>query len=296
MKTIQNFLFFGLLLGILSSCEDVINVDVAPAASQLVIDAFISNRDTTQIIRLTETVPYFQAGNAPTISGAEIVLKNQTTNREFVFEDTGNNGVYAWQHATNDSIGKVGDTFQLTVRYQNDVYEASSQLNRTTKVDSITTELEEVGPGDSKEGYYAKFYGTDLIGKKDFYWIKSYKNGRYQTKLLSYATNGISGRDNDNGSDGFPFIPPVQQSITTGSDPFKVGDAVKVEIWSVTEATIEFFIQAESQINNGGLFARPPENLQTNFVNTANASKKPVGWFCTSAVSGMQITVYEDPK
>ena len=292
MKSIQQLLLFVLLIGTLSSCEDVIQVDVAPSATQLVIDAFINNRDTTQTIRLTQTVPYFQTGNAPTVSGATIVLKNQSTNREFVFEDTGSNGMYAWTHADSDSIGKVSDTFLLTVRYQNDVYEATSKLNWTTKVDSITTEEKEAGPGDdAKAGYYAEFYGKDSTGQKDFYWIKSYKNGKYQTKQLTYATNGISGHDAQNGSDGFPFIPPVRESITSSSDPFKVGDVVRVEIWSVTEETIEFFIQAESQINNGGLFARPPENLQTNFVNTVYASKKPVGWFCTSVVNGLQIVV-----
>jgi hypothetical protein len=291
MKLIPKFLILGLSVAVLSSCEDVINVDVAPSAPQLVIDAFISNQDTVQTIRLTQTVPYFQTGNAPTVSGAEIVLKNQTTNRSFVFEDTQNDGIYAWKHAAPDSIGKVGDTFLLTVRHQNDTYEATSRINRTTKVDSITTEEREAGPGDAKEGYYAEFYGRDLIGQKDFYWIKSYKNGKYQTRRLSYATNGISGRDNDNGSDGFPFIPPVRESITLSSDPFKVNDVVRVEVWSITEETLDFFIQAEGQINNGGLFARPPENLKTNFVNKTDVSKKAVGWFCTSAVSGREVVV-----
>jgi len=293
MKFIRLFIFSGLLIAALSSCTDVIDVNVAPGETQLVIDAFINNRDTIQTIRLTRTVPYFQAGNAPVVSGAEIVLTNQTTGREFVFTDTRQNGIYAWVPAEKDNIGKVGDSFRLSVRYQSDVYEATSRLNRTTRVDSIVTEEREATPGTdgNKEGYYAEFYGTDSSGRKDFYWFRSFKNGVYQTRLLSFGTNGIGGRDNENGADGFRFIPPIRESITDGQAPFQVGDIVRVEIWSITEETLDFFIQAQSQINNGGLFARPPENVRSNFVNKNTSGPKATGWFNTSAVSGLQIRV-----
>ncbi|MDJ1504175.1 DUF4249 domain-containing protein [Xanthocytophaga agilis] len=283
MKHISLFIIGILTICLLSSCEDVIQLDVAAAESQLVIDAFISNTPSAQTIRLTKTVPYFETGDAPTVSGAEIILQNTTTGREFIFTDMQTDGQYIWKPAGKDSIGKVGDKFLLTVRYDNNEYQASSNLNRTTKVDSITVDYKEES-GDDKAGYYAEFYGRDSLGKQDYYWIKSFKNGKYQTKLLTYATNGIGGTDNENGSDGFLFIPPIREAITDGDDPFALGDKIRVEIWSITKETLEFFTQAEAQINNGGLFARPPENLRTNFTNNTNSSKQPVGWFSTSAV------------
>ncbi|MDJ1480476.1 DUF4249 domain-containing protein [Cytophagaceae bacterium YF14B1] len=287
MKHISLFIIVPLLLCLLSSCEDVVQLDVAAAEPQLVIDAFISNTSKVQTIRLTKTVPYFEEGNAPTVSGAEIVLQNETTGREFIFTDTQSNGQYTWKPTGRDSIGKVGDTFLLTVRYDKNEYQAFSQLNRTTKIDSITAKYEKES-GDDKAGYYAQFYGSDLKKQKDYYWIKSFKNGIYQTKLLTYATNAVRGTDNENKSDGFKFIAPIRESITDGDDPFQLGDKVRVEIWSITGETLEFFSQAEAQINNGGLFARPPENLRTNFANKTDASKKPVGWFSTSAVSELE--------
>ncbi|MDJ1468404.1 DUF4249 domain-containing protein [Cytophagaceae bacterium DM2B3-1] len=288
MKYISLFIIGLLTTCLLSSCEDVIQIDVAPAESQLVIDAFISNTSKAQTIRLTKTVPYFEEGDAPTISGAEIVLKNETTGREFIFTDTQTNGQYTWTPARNDSIGKVGDVFLLTVRYDNNEYQASSHLNRTTKIDSITVKYEKES-GDDKAGYYARFYGYDLAGQKDYYWIKSFKNNQYQTKLLTYATNAIGGTDDIEGTtDSLAFIEPISKAITDGDDPFQLGDKVRVEIWSITQETIEFFSQAEAQINNGGLFARPPENLRTNFTNKTDASKKPVGWFSTSVVSELE--------
>lgn len=293
MKTIRNLLYLC-LLPVLAACEDVVNIDVTPAPAQLVIDAFINNRDTVQTIRLTQTVPYFELGNAPAVAGAEVLLTNRTTGRTFAFADADNDGTYAWTPAGPDSIGAVGHEFSLSVRHQTDTYQAQSRLERTTRVDSITYEKREAGPGDAKEGYYAQFYGTDLLGKRDFYWIRSFRNGRNQVRLFSYATNGIGGTDNVNGADGFPFIPPIRESITDETAPFAIGDMIRVEIWSVTEETLDFFIQAEGQINNSGLFARPPENVRTNFANTTNPRRRAVGWFNTSAVSGLSVKVVEN--
>ncbi len=280
---------------LISACEDVIQVNVTPATEQLAVDAFINNNSTRQTIRLNQTVPYFFEGDAPTVGGAKVTLKNRTTGREFVFEDTKAGGIYAWQPVGKESIGTTGNAFLLTVQYQNVTFTAESSLNRTTKVDSITYGFREKGFGEAKEGYYAEFYGRDLPGQKDFYWIRSYRNSRYQSRILTYATNGIGGTDNNNGSDGFPFIPPIRGGINFDRDPYQLGDTIRVEIWSINQETLDFFIQAESQINNGGLFARPPENVRSNLKNTNPTSKiKATGWFNTSVVLGLGVLVTEE--
>ncbi len=276
---------------LLSSCEDVIEVAVTPSDPQLVIDGFITNRAQEQTIRLTQTVPYFYQGDVPTITGAQIILKNQTTNKEYLFNDTKKDGIYSWTPIGKDSIGKVGDIFLLQVTYKNETFVATSSLNLTVKVDSITYDEREEGPGDAKAGYYAKFFGKDSVGQKDFYWIKAYRNDKIQPQLLNYSTNGI-GIDQLNISDGFRFIPPIQERITDPLDPYKIGDVLRVEIWSITEETLFFLVQADGQINNEGLFARPPENIKTNFINKTPGSKtKPVGWFNTSVVSSLETII-----
>ncbi len=294
MKSLRFFLYTTLALLSLSSCEDVVQVDVTPADAQLVVDAFLTNRGTAQTIRLTQTVPYFFTGKVPTISGAEVVLKNQTTGREFIFTDTKNDGIYAWQPQSKDSIGAIGHAFQLTVRYQSETFMAESRLNRTTKVDSITYELREEGqdPETQKEGYYSTFYGRDTIGgPRDYYWIRSYKNGEYQSRVFNFAADGFGGETD--GGDGFPFIPPLQ-GVTDGRNPAQEGDTVRVEVWSITRETFGFLEQAQRQITNGGLFAVTPENVRTNLKNITPGSKtRAVGWFCTSVISGKEVIMEE---
>ncbi|MCS7018932.1 MAG: DUF4249 domain-containing protein [Cytophagales bacterium] len=273
----------------MASCEDVVSVELAPSRPQLVIDAFIANQNAPQVIRLTTTNPYFNTA-VPPVQGAEVVVENLTQNRRFVFADTRQNGEYRWQPAGNERLGNLGDNFRLTVTYQGQVYTASSILNRTTKVDSITYEFRErPNFGDNKEGYYAQFYGSDLPGQDDFYWIRAYKNGKPITKptLINYAFNAVRGGSGA-GSDGFIFIPPIRTRITDPQDPYQEGDEVRVEIWSINRPTYLFLEQAENQINNSGLFARPLENTRTNIISPANSSLPALGWFCVSEVSSFK--------
>lgn len=277
---------FLLFVVVLSACEDVVSVDLAASRPQLVIDAFIANTNTPQIIRLTSTAPYFNTATPP-VQGAEIIVENLTQNRRFVFTDTRQNGEYRWQPTGNERLGNIGDNFRLTVNYQGNTYTANSPLNRTTTVDSIAYEFRErPNIGDAKEGYYAQFYGSDLPGQDDFYWIRAYKNGKLITKptLINYAFNAVRGGSGA-GSDGFIFIPPIRNRITDSQDPYQVGDEVRVEIWSINRPTYLFLEQAENQINNSGLFARPLENTRTNIISPANASLPALGWFCVSEMS-----------
>jgi Domain of unknown function (DUF4249) len=294
MKSISFLIDAAIAVILLTSCEDVVQVDVAPANAQLVVDAFLTNRDTAQTIRLTQTVPYFFQDKVPTVSGAEVILKNRTTGRDFVFADTKNDGIYAWQPQGKENIGDIGHAFQLTVRHQNETFVAESRLSRTTVVDSVTYESREEGqdPETQKEGYYATFYGRDAVGgPRDYYWIRSYKNGVYQSRVFNFAADGFGGETD--GGDGFPFIPPLQ-NVTDGRNPAQVGDTIRVELWSVTRETFGFLEQAQRQITNGGLFAVTPENVRTNLKNVnPNSKTKAVGWFCTSVVSGLSVKVEE---
>ncbi|WP_448519742.1 DUF4249 family protein [Rhodoflexus sp.] len=285
LKVFFRYLLSTLLIAFLTACEDVVTVDLAPSRPQLVIDAFIANQNAPQTIRLSNTAPYFNT-TTPPVQGAEVVVENLTQNRRMIFVDTRQNGEYRWQPAGNERLGDVGDEFRLTVRYQGQVYTASSRLNRTTVVDSITYEFRErPNFGDAQEGYYAQFFGFDLPGQNDFYWIRAYKNGKFISRptLINYAFNAVRG--SGAGSDGFAFISPIRSRITDSRDPYQVGDEVRVEIWSINEQTYDFLAQAENQINNSGLFARPLENTRTNISTPASAPLPALGWFCVSEVS-----------
>jgi hypothetical protein len=294
MKKISKiFLWLPVLAGLLA-CEDVVQVDLVAGQSQLVVDGFVNNNPTPQTIRLTLSAPYFLNAPAPTVAGAEVTVTNLTTGRAFAFTDRGQ-GNYEWAPRTQETLGVIGDQFALSVRYQGQEFTASSRLYRTTPIDSITYELEQDQLGQ-EDGYYAQFWGTDQAGARDFYWIKTYKNDRYQDKpqLLSVAADA-TGNFNPafQTSDGFPFIPPIRD-VTDSEAPYQLGDSLRVEVWSIDVETFLFFQQAQAQMTNSGLFARPPENVRTNLRNRNAASPtRALGWFCVSSVQVRGLRIRE---
>ena len=287
------------ILPLLWACQDVIKVNLNESKNILTVDAMITQEAAKQTNRLSFTSPYFQNEATPPVRGATVAVTNATLNRTYSFIDKGN-GNYEYSPADKTPLGNIGDTYLLSVLHNGLVYTSRFTSSRTTQVDSIVYEFEERNANNpnSKEGYFAEFYGVDVKGKPDFYWIKSYKNGVYNSNPnnVNYAADGSrNSTPGIVGSDGLPFIPPIRDRITDDSKPFQVGDSVLVEIWSINEDTFEFLRQIEAQMNNGGLFARIPENIRTN-ISSVSPNGQVLGWFSVSEVGRRGLRIKEVAK
>ena len=169
-----------LSLLILSSCEEDIVPQLETAEPQIVIDAWINNTPTSQYIRITETVPYFDSLSYAGVKNAIVYIEDNTDNTRYDFDEI-SPGVYAWVPSTaRPQLGTIQNSYDLNVEIGGGIYTATSTLNRVPKVDSIvfSYKSESLYP----DGYYAQFYATDLIGPGDTYWIKAYKNGQFLNK------------------------------------------------------------------------------------------------------------------
>lgn len=294
-----NIITLIFLLPLLWACEDVVKVNLNESKEVLTVDAMITQEATKQTIRLSLTAPYFQNEVTPSVRGATVAVTNTTLNRTYSFIDKGN-GNYEYSPADKMPLGSIGDTYLLSVLHNGLVYTSRYMSNRTTQVDSIVYEFEEKNETNmaEKTGYYAEFYGVDAKGKPDFYWIKSYKNGVYNSnpRDVNYAADGSrNSTPGLVGSDGLPFIPPIRNRVTNGLNPFQIGDSVRVEIWSINEDTFEFLKQIEAQMNNGGLFARIPENVRTN-LTSVSPNSQVLGWFSVSEVGRRGLRIKELAK
>ena len=281
MKSYIQTLFALFTLVAFTSCEDVIQVKLDKGSPLITIDAFVNDMRSQQKIRLTYANDYFSASKNNPVTGAVVKIKNTTNGEEFVFTDA-NNGDYYLNLGTSDTLGRLNNEYQLTVMYDGVTYTATSKVNRTVSIDSLDVRFKEAGPFGGKEGYVFKFLAFDLPGTTpDLYWIKSFKNGNYLTGGgFNLAYNSAYG----DGSDGYPFIPPIAEAITPGGEVFQKYDVCRVEIHSINLPTYNLLLQAQAQITNSGLFATTPENIKTN-ITSSNDKIKVVGWFCMSAVS-----------
>lgn len=304
MKNLLNYIF---LLGISSlffACQDVVNVDLKPGESQLAVDAWITDQPGNQSIRLTITQGYFDNNPAPPALGATVSISDNT-GKNYTFNDLNNDGNYIWQATPADSIlGKLGNQYTLTITYQGETFEATSEVRRVPPIDSITYEFRKEQLGNPK-GQYAELFARDFPGTGDTYWVRTYKNGKFLNHSTDINIAYDAGFSKGGNIDGLTFITPIREGINPlyqNKDdknkldpPYAVGDTIRVEIYSITEDAFDFLSEVQTQLNNSGLFAVPISNVSTNLINkNPNSKVKAVGFFGASAVSMKQGMIGEN--
>lgn len=273
---------------IFSSCEKSIDITLDGGTPQIAVDAFITNLPGKQTIKLTNTSPYFTNSPSPAITGAIVNIINENTGEVFSFTDANNIGTYTWSSA--DTLAKLNNRYSLLIIYNGDTLRSRGQVNPVPLIDSVTWEYKE-GITPELTGYFARFWGADIPNRTDYYWIKSFRNDTLinEPKYLNIAFDGAVEGWN---ADGVTFFDIIRKAITPFDKPFHLNDSVRVQLMSVNKETHHFLLQAQAQLTNSGLFARPPANLPTNIINTnKNNTTKPVGWFVMSAVSEKGIII-----
>lgn len=281
--------FFIGLFGVMAmvACEDVVDIDLKEGERRLVIDAFVNNKIEKQIIRISYTSPYFANQPTPPETNATVLLINETTGdtARFLHET---NGEYTFMPDSNYNFFRVNHVYKLHVSLNGVYYEATSILNRTTTIDSFIVQKGDGTFGTSKDKYYAGILARDIQGDTDYYWIKSYVNGKFLNRpgQMNLAVDGASGE----GADGFYFTPNIALAITP-NDGLSLGDSILVEIYSLNRDTWRFMQQAQTEMTNGGLFARTPENVSSNL--RASDGSIVLGFFNMGASSLGGTTIRE---
>lgn len=288
-----------LIGGVLSSCFDVIDVELQEAPEQLVIDAWLNDKSEKQTIRLTLSQPYFNNSFAPAVEDAQVAVTD-STGKIFVFNHEGD-GNYSWTPDGNENLGSVGMKFFLGIDWNGQQFVSESVMNRVPPIDSIQVEFRESELG-LPEGHYAALFARDPTGLGDVYWIKSYKNGEFLNKPFELNLAYDAGFDAGAEVDGIIFITPIREAINRVPDdegpdnsdvpPWAPGDTITVEIHSLTIPAWKFMSIARDQMTNGAntIFAIPLANAVGNILDVDD-QEPALGVFCVSAISSMTKVV-----
>lgn len=292
MKKIVGLLALSIVL--FASCEKVIDVKLDEGASQLAVDAFITNKPGAQKIRLTKTSAYFNNASCPGAIGA-VVNVTDNLGHTYNFTDVNNTGDYTWTPSASDTLVRMFAQYTLSITYGGEVFKANSIAFPAPPIDSVRySTKQEGGPGGSTagaKGYFASFFANDIAGMTNFYWIKAYKNGIFYNNPVNMNLSQ-DGAFAGGGSDGFLFILPIREAITPGDKPLSMGDSVSVDIYGITPETFFYLSEVQQQTTNAGLFATPPANVSSNIKNINTASTtKAVGWFNVGLVTSNGVLV-----
>src|SRR5882762_6666654 len=171
-KYVELLFFFAILV---SGCDTVIHPTLQSADPVYVVDAFITDKPETQVIRVLFSQPYLENQLPPRVSGATVSLRDNDGNTFLFPENPKEAGSYIWVPSGN-GFGKIGNVYTLSVKVNGESFVSQSKMGRVPKVDSITFELGDRENGNS-DFYRGQFWATDPKGPGDTYWIRTYKNG-----------------------------------------------------------------------------------------------------------------------
>lgn len=289
-----------------SACEKVIDYEVVDGPQELVVDAFLTSDTVEQKVILTYTQNILDSTASPAVLGAIVKVKNSLvipgvidTSRTFTFTDPDNDGVYTYSHPKSDPFpfGIPFTTYELSVTVKGEEFVSTTIMDEAVNIkgflgDTLTKEIILPNNDTLPAGYVLTLSPqvVDIPGRPNGYWFKTFRNGKLydKTSEINIAYDAAFGP----GFDGIPFIVPIVSSLTPFGERFKVGDVVTVECHSVGVPTIYFLNQAVGEINNTGIFARPPGNVPSNIApKNSESTTKVHGWFCAAAVSKETITI-----
>lgn len=291
---LKNVFLSVAVISMFSSCEDVIDLELRDGVEQLVVDAWLTNENKTQEIKLSLSQPYFDNSAPKAALGATVIVFDEDS-VAYRFVDENKDGVYTYNEKQHQQpFNQTGKNYALYVKYNNEEFYSLSKLSRVPTIDSINYEYFEfpvqVNDTIPRTGYLAQFYAKDFIGLADTYWVRFRKNNKLINKPSSISIAYDGGFSPGSQSDGLTFILPLRQSINDGL--YQHGDSVTVELYSITNEAYMFLFQVRQESTNAGIFATPPANIPSNMFNlNTKSTKKAIGFFCVSGVSTFSTVI-----
>lgn len=256
----QLIIFIIIILGV-TSCEDVIEVDLNTAAPRLVVEASINwQKGTTgneQRIKLSLTAPFFSETIQPA-NNAEVYITN-SANEQFIFNELNNTGIYI----TNNFIPVINETYILTIIYEGEVYTATETLKSVVSIDSVE---QNNNGGFSGEETELKAFFHDPADEENYYFFE------FISDIPAIPSLEVYNDEFTNGNTMFGFYT---------EEDLSAGDEVTIRIHGTSERFYNFMFILLQQLSEdgGGPFETQPATVRGNVINQTNTENFPFGYF-----------------
>lgn len=274
MKNTTSILLLLVLLFGITSCEEVIDVDLNTAKPRLVIDAALKWEKGTdgaiQKIKLTTTTGYFDQ-TIPKVSGATVFVTN-SNNVVFDFIETVPN---SGEYLCTNFIPVLESNYTLTIVQNGVTYNATEKLKAVPTIDKV--EQKDDG-GFGGENIEIKVFYTDDGTRDDYYLLRS--------QLSSYKIPAYSvSRDE--------FYQGNQIFGIYSNDDINSGDKVDFALYGISQGYYNYLqvLLSIAGSAGGSPFQSPPATVRGNIVNTNNVDNYVLGFFSLSEIDRITYTV-----
>lgn len=258
----------------LTSCSDVIEVDVPIAEPRLVIEASIDWEKGTsgseQTIKLSTSTPYFNSNENNAVTGAQVKISNDTDNSEFVFTDM-NDGTYA----ISNFIPIENQNYTLEVVYNGETYIAKETLIPVVDINEVYQSLD---GGFDDEVLEVNVDFIDPIDEENYYFFKFKEQEDLLPELLDISDEFTNGNKMN-------VFYEKEEDDDINQEEFEVGDIANIEFYGVSEQYSNYIrLLIEQYESVGDPFSTIPVALRGNCTNPDNPDNYAYGYFRLSQV------------
>ena len=272
----QKIFFILSIVSVLSltSCEEVVKVDLDTAPAKLVIDASINWEKGTsgneQTIKLSTTTGYY-SNVIPSVSGAIVFITNSSNTVFNFMEEVPNTGLYV----CNNFVPVIGENYLLTVNYAGQTYTASEKMIAVPEITNVT-QRNDAG------------FNADEIEVKFFFQDNGSENNAYLTR---YGTT----------VNAFPEFEVFDDRFEQGNQMFglysnedlKAGDTIDYTLYGISTPYYNYMniLLGIAGTNGGSPFQTPPATVRGNIINQINEANYCLGYFRLCEVDKLQYVV-----
>lgn len=275
MKTYINLSIAISSIFFLSSCSEVIEIDIIDAAPQIVIEGSVGTNGDSSEIKISKSVNLYADNVFPTVSNATVILSDDLGNRDTLIETS--SGTYKSNHI----FGQSGVTYNLEVLTENKILTAVSTILNQVNFDSLiikeNTTTGGAGPGGGPGGgtpgeirYQIFVVFQDPPNVKNYYRFVEYVNGVQRSRL--YISD-------DRLTDGL-----TNKLELRSSKKYSSGDLITFEMQCIEKAIYDYFNSFDN-LNGGPQSSSTPANPYTNIIGSK------LGYFSAHTVQRISYTI-----
>jgi hypothetical protein len=246
MRKYLYLLIIPLLLALLPACKRIIDIQVKPGGtSLLVIEGNLTNVTGVQTVSISKTVPYSDVNVYPPVTGATVTI-GSSNNLTYTLKET-QPGLYT----TSSIKGSANRAYVLKVVTDNKTYNATGTMPIAVGLDSIGMTSLSVGTKTVKT--VSVFY-HDPPGLGNYYRFLLFANGVQVKQVFTISDEHTDGRI-------------VNTMLYQDDVTLKTGDKVDVEMQCIDKNMYNYWYALSQQGGNGPTTASAPANPTSNIDN-----------------------------
>ncbi len=267
-----------LILISLFSCQEDVELPLGKKVKLVpVIEAHWTDQLIYNEVKISLSKDYFDSTELKVITDAEVYISSVRTNKVIPFNYRAGSKNYRAVNAQEEKA-VVGETYQLHVKWQDNIYVSEGVMLEPPSVDSVTWKFEEERLF-REEGYYIKVYGQIPFEKDNNYRIRVIENDTLKNQREDYLLF--------DDTFGLTFF---KEGLELGY-AFKEKDRVRLELYRLNRDAFDYLNQLVNLLfNDGGLFSPPPQNPETN-IKVVQGDPEVLGYFSVSPVLSRTILI-----